>query len=287
MLTGALLTDLMSVESTMRLSQGETKNYSEDVSRLDLAIIDTTDKNADRVTTFPLERLREGRLISSEGLPFSIAVRRYLPNARLQMLLQAGAGAVAAASRAHGAQIAVAEAPRATAMNERNLPCAVIEILPAATGGEGGGDSLGTWLVSEALGMPQTFLCGGRTWSIAARPARHYKPFSIKLVKFTHERYPGTEIPKNFSSSIFLTDHEKGTSRDALIYMNHPLRYRGDTFYQSGFDDNDTTSILQVVHNPAVVTPYLGCVVVGFGLLLQFMLHLAGFSRRASGATAP
>ena len=97
---------------------------------------------------------------------------------------------------------------------------------------------------------------------------------------------PAREIPKNFSSDVFLSDPENGTSRDALIYMNHPLRYRGDTFYQSGFDDDDTTSILQVVHNPAMVTPYLGCIMVGLGLLIQFSYHLVGFSRRTRTETA-
>lgn len=279
MLAGALFTDLFSVESNMRLSQGQTKNYLDDVSRTELAVVDETDPQFDKVTAIPLERLHVGRLISHHSLPFSIAVRRMLPNSRLQMLSQAGAGAVPAATQALGAQIAVAPAPRATAMNESNLVSAVVEILPTAAAEGTSTNSLGTWLLSDALGAPQTFLCDGRRWSIALRPKRHYKPYSLKLVKFTHERYPGTEIPKNFSSSVFLADDETGTSRDALIYMNHPLRYRGDTFYQSGFDDNDTTSILQVVHNPANVTPYLGCILVGVGLLLQFSTHLVGFLR--------
>ena len=92
----------------------------------------------------------------------------------------------------HGAQIAILAAPRATALNERNLASAVVEILPTATAAGKPGDSLGTWLVSDALGTPQTFPCAGKTWSIALRPVRHYKPYSITLKKFTHERYPGT-----------------------------------------------------------------------------------------------
>jgi hypothetical protein len=282
MLAGALLTDLFSVESSMRLAQGQTKSYSEDVSRSELAVIDTSDPQFDQVTVVPLERLRPGSLISQPNLPFSIAVRRFHPNSRLQMLAQAGAGAVAAATQGQGAQVAVHDVPRATAMNERNLPSAVLEILPTA--GAGGQGSLGTWLVSEALGAPQSIACAGKTYTIALRSVRHYNPYRVQLLKFTHERYPGTEIPKNFSSSVLLTDEEKHTSRNVLIYMNHPLRYRGDTYYQAGFDDNDTTSILQVVHNPAVVTPYVGCLAVGAGLLLQFSMHLVGFLRRVRRA---
>ena len=125
--------------------------------------------------------------------------------------------------------IAVEPVPRATAVDERDVPSAAIEILPKD------GGSLGTWLVSDALGAPQTFACGGRTWMITLRPARYYKPYSVTLQKFTHEKYAGTEIPKNFSSKVTLIDPERSVNRDVLIYMNHPLRYRGETFYQAGF----------------------------------------------------
>ena len=52
-------------------------------------------------------------------------------------------------------------------------------------------------------------------------------------------------------------------NRDVLIYMNNPLRYRGETYYQAGFQKDDTASILQVVRNPSFVTPYIACIIVG------------------------
>jgi hypothetical protein len=118
------------------------------------------------------------------------------------------------------------------------------------------------------------------------RSARYYKPFSVTLQKFTHERYAGTEIPKNFSSRVTLIDPEQAVNRDVLIYMNHPLRYRGETFYQSGFQRDEQASILQVVRNPSVIAPYVACVIVAAGLLLQFGYHLSGFSRRHKAALA-
>jgi len=32
-----------------------------------------------------------------------------------------------------------------------------------------------------------------------------------------------------------------------------------------------------VVRNPGWLTPYVGCAMVGAGLLIQFLYHLAGF----------
>jgi hypothetical protein len=180
-----------------------------------------------------------------------------------------------AASQGVGSRVAVQELPLSTAPNTRDTPAVVVEIVPRT-----GGASPGTWLVSEALGAPQTFSFAGKTWRLVMRPERYYKPYSLTLKKFTHERYAGTEIAKNFASRVGLADAERSENRDVLIYMNHPLRYRGETYYQSGFEKNDQATVLQVVHNPTFVAPYAACVIVGAGLLFQFAYHFVGFTRR-------
>src|SRR5205814_8298100 len=200
---------------------------------------------------------------------------------RLKMLSQADSDARPIANQGPGAMIAVEPMARTTAQDERDVPTAAIEILPKDSG-----DALGTWLVSDALGAPQGFSCGGRTWKIAMRTARYYKAYSVTLQKFTHERSAGTDIPKNFASKVTLIDPERNVSRDVLIYMNHPLRYRGETFYQAGFQQYDRATILQVVHNPSFLAPYVACVIVAVGLLVQFGFHLVGFSRQRRRAIA-
>lgn len=281
MLAGGLFTDLFAVESHMRLERGDTKNYSEDQQRMELAVIDTSDNDLDQVTAIPETVLRRNRTIDHWSLPFRIVIRSFYQNSRLKMLSEAGTGARPIANQGPGAMIAVEPASRATGMDERDVPSAAIEIIPKDSGG-----SLGTWLVSDALGAPQTFSCGGRTWMIAMRTARYYKPYSVTLQKFTHERYAGTEIPKNFASRVTLIDPERSVNRDVLVYMNHPLRYRGETFYQAGFQKDDSATILQVVHNPSFIAPYVACVIVAAGLLVQFGFHLIGFARQRRKALA-
>ncbi len=280
MLAGGLFTDLFAVESHMQLAGRETKNYSEDALGMELAVTDVTDSDLDQVTAIPDTVLRHDRTIDHWSLPFRIVVRNFYQNSRLKMLSEARDGARPIANQGPGAMIAVEPAPRATGVDERDVTSAAIEILSK----EGG--SLGTWLVSDALGAPQTFSCGGRTWMIALRPTRYYKPYSVTLQKFTHEKYAGTEIPKDFSSRVTLIDPERAVNRDVLIYMNHPLRYRGETFYQAGFQKDDSATILQVVHNPSFIAPYVACVIVAAGLLVQFGYHLVGFSRKRRTALA-
>ena len=103
---------------------------------------------------------------------------------------------------------------------------------------------------------------------------------------FSHDKYAGTDIPKNFSSRLRLTTPDGRDDREVLIYMNNPLRYAGLTFYQASFDNNDRTTILQVVRNPSWLIPYIACAVMTLGLVWQFGIHLVGFvgKRRVSAA---
>lgn len=285
MLAGGLFTDLFSVESFLRLTPNETKTYSEDSREIELAVIDETDSELDQVTAISEARLRRGGVIEHESLPFRIIVRQYHQNSQLQMLDKA-AKSTPAATQGIGTRVVASEIPRATKADARDLQSAVIEVVPAPKAGEATTGSLGTWLVSDALGAPQTFSHAGKKWRIAMRAARYYKPFSLTLQKFTHEIYPGTDIPRNFASRVTLIDPERLENRDVLIYMNHPLRYRGETFYQASFEKGGAATILQVVHNPSFIAPYIACIVVAAGLLVQFAYHFIGFSRRRKTALA-
>lgn len=284
MLAGGLFTDLFAVESHMRLASGESKNYSEDSRQDELAVIDTTSPEFDQVTAVPGALLRRKRIIDHSSLPFQIVVRNFFQNSRLQMANEATGGLEPLADQGVGAQIVVQSLPPVTGTDEQNTVTAAVEIVPRDPVTGTTAKSLGTWLVSGELGAPQTFSCAGRSWQLMMRSARYYKPYSITLQKFTHERYAGTEIPKNFASRITLIDPEREVDREVLIYMNHPLRYRGETFYQAGFQKDDSASILQVVRNPSFMAPYVACIIVAAGLLIQFGYHLVNFGRRRVAA---
>jgi len=282
MLAGGLFTDLLSVESQMPIALGETKNYSEDSQRVELVMIDQSNGAADRVVSIPEARLRRGGTVNLIGLPFRVAIKHYYANSEVKMIASGEAKTERVADHGVGAQVAVKEIPQSTAVDGQDLKSAVIEFVPT----ESASGSLGTWLVSEGLGAPQTFPFAGATWRLEMRPVRYYKPYSVTLQKFTHETYPGTDIPKNFASQITLTDPAHSVHRDVLIYMNHPFRYAGETYYQSGFGPDNQSSILQVVHNPSFVAPYIACAIISLGMLVQFCQHFIRFTRRNNAARA-
>jgi hypothetical protein len=276
LLLGQLLTDLLSRESTLHLREGEARNYSETEREAELAVTDVTDPAADKVVVITQGLLAREKNIRPGDLPFTVRVKQFFANSVVEDRA-ADAAQPPAATQGIGPRTTVKELPRVTEMDRRDVPSAVVEIVTPQ-------GSLGTWLVSEYVEQPQSFTLDNRTYELAMRPHRHYKPYSIQLLKFQHDVYPGTDIPKNFSSRVLLQRPGTGEKREVLIYMNNPLRYAGETYYQSGFDPDNHGTILQVVHNPSWLTPYFSCVLVGVGLVVQFTIHLLGFARKRRSA---
>jgi hypothetical protein len=273
LLIGQLLTGLYARETQMRMDEGQTLGYSEAPREVELAVIDSTDPNFDQVVAIPEEVLAHQGMIQNPTLPFTIKVREFMPNSRLAMRSQVPQAPPSAATVGFGKNVVVTAEPPTVKDDERDLSAAFID-LDSVQG------PLGTWLVSNAISEPQSFTLAGHTYSVIMRQRRFYKQFALTLLDFAHDRYAGTDIPKNFSSRVRLIDFQRGENREVLISMNDPLRYRGFTFYQSGFDNEDKTSILQVVKNPAMLLPYIACGLVALGLVTQFSMHLFGFVRK-------
>lgn len=280
LLIGELLSGIFQRDYDLTLNNGETRNYTESERYNEVAIVDATNPKFDDVTVIPERLIANGTTIQNPKLPFQVVTRMYYPNAALQMRRDLPSAPASLATQGFGPQIAAIPIPITYKEDERNLPAAFIELIAL----EG---SLGTWLVSPELPMPQHFSYGGRDWKISMRFQRRYLPFSVTLVKFSHDIYPGTDIAKNFSSRVRVTPPGE-SSREVLIYMNNPMRTAGLTFYQKSFANNDNTTILQVVRNPSWRMPYIACCMMVLGLVLQFCQHLAAFARkRRAGATVP
>src|SRR5437762_8040642 len=107
MLAGGLFTDLFAVESHMRLTNGDTKNYSEDMRQTELAVIDTSGDDLDQVTAIPESVLRHNRVIDHSSLPFRSVVSNFYHNSRLKMFSQAVEGAKPIVNHGPGAMIEV------------------------------------------------------------------------------------------------------------------------------------------------------------------------------------
>jgi len=63
--------------------------------------------------------------------------------------------------------------------------------------------------------------------------------FQLRCNRFIVELYPGG-APREYRSEVSVLDAEGNLIRDAVIRVNHPLSFRGITFYQSTYGDLST-----------------------------------------------
>ena len=95
--------------------------------------------------------------------------------------------------------------------------------------------------------------------------------FSIHLEDFREETYPGISMAASYESHVTVQP-AAGEPFQEKIYMNHPLKYAGYTFYQASFQrtPEGEVTILSVARDPGMTVSFVGyCILVG-GLLLIF-----------------
>jgi hypothetical protein len=294
LLVGQLATQAMQEESRMQINKGESKNYLERFHGVELAFIDVTDAQTERVVALPEALLEQGGLHYSEDLPFKVRVLDFGPNCEFNSLPPASKakGPTKGVNRGviQSANLEIRPKAEDFSSEGMNFGYVVFELLEGA-------ESLGTWAaISHPAGNHwwaqinpkmgdlafQPIRMNGRLWGATLRPEREYLPYSIELLGIANEFYQGTDIPFNFESEIVL-NMEKNQSRRALVYMNTPLRHEGKTFYQYQMNKSADYTVFQVVRNPSWLVPYIACVLVSIGLLWQFSFHLVRFLNKNSG----
>ncbi|RAP32018.1 ResB protein required for cytochrome C biosynthesis [Candidatus Marinamargulisbacteria bacterium SCGC AG-410-N11] len=267
LLLGGWLSSLLTTETQMKIKEGQTQFYSESSRAAELVFIDRSNPAHDRVISIPDTLLAKQGTITHPDLPFSVRIDHYYLNAQLTMRQFTEKNIQTEPLQGVGSRLIVNPLKPVVKDELMNLQTAKITLLDQ-------NQAIGSWLVSMALNPRQSVTYKGKTYDLSLRQARYYNPYSLTLTKFTHERYPGTDIPKSFSSAVILDDPEMGENRNVLIYMNHPLRYRGKTFFQASFGENDTLTVFQVVENPLWLEPYISSILIAFGLLLHFIIRL-------------
>jgi ABC-type transport system involved in cytochrome c biogenesis permease subunit len=284
LLIGGFVTAVYQDESAMVIPEKEQRNFTEAFRNYEVVVIEHTANGIDKVVSVPEELLQKNTL-NLPNTSFTARVLKYYPNSILRAKSQFPQGEVAQVTQGIGTRTPLAYKPIPESFDENNPnnPLAIIEITSDKV-------SLGSWILNAQLAESfpaQTFVHEGKNYEVALRKLRYYLPFSIALNQFTHEKYPGTEIPKRFVSDVTVTG-ETGKF-PFTISMNQPMRHGGMTFFQSSFGataEGKNISVLQVVRNPGWLIPYLSVSLMSFGLLWHFCLSLGKFLNRKTATTA-
>jgi len=109
-------------------------------------------------------------------------------------------------------------------------------------------------------------------------------PFSLKLVDFQLERYPGSNSPSSYASEVILYDTEEGIEMPFRIYMNHILDHRNYRFFQSSYDRDEMGTVLSVNHDPGTLPTYLGYLMLAIGLFGSFFMRNGRFAKLSKKA---
>ncbi len=125
-------------------------------------------------------------------------------------------------------------------------------------------------LMGNALQVrpPKTFSQDGLNFRLRYGSKQFQIPFSIKLLDFQLERYPGSMSPKSYASEITVVDGDNVF--DFRIFMNHVLDHKGYRFFQSSYNDQGEVeqTFLSVNYDRAGTwTSYLGYFLLFFGLI--------------------
>ncbi len=110
-------------------------------------------------------------------------------------------------------------------------------------------------------------------------------PFSLKLIDFELERYPGSMSPSSYSSQVELTDRSEGIlNMPYKIFMNNVLDHRSYRFFQSSYDQDEKGTVLSVNHDPGTWPTYLGYILLTLGILWNLIDKNGRFQKLLKGA---
>lgn len=266
-----LYVTMTNVEQRMAIAEGETASFAIDIRSVELVVANTEKSDACELITIPARMWIHGDRISHERLPFDLECVRYEPSTEIT----AADSADNLATTGIGTSFAI-QPFRATAGTDSeqraDMAGGYFRIFEKGTQRE-----LGTYLVSQIVyeeGVFDHLLVDGRDYILGMRFEHYYKPYQIRLLDAQQVNYVGTTTARHFESRFLLSDPERGLhDLEKRVYMNNPMRYGDETFYQASMDQLSSGrdyTVLQIVKNRGWMIPYVACMFVVIGLVAQF-----------------
>ncbi|MFM7056295.1 MAG: cytochrome c biogenesis protein CcsA [Planctomycetota bacterium] len=300
---------LVARENSLSLVEGEELEFARDIRERELAVIHReAGRDVDQVVVVPealLEQAAPGedrpkqrsaggpvddsQKISLPDLPFDIAVRNFHRNCELRPVESSDTPT----NSGLGSFAAVNPLSPVTGMDgEMDQSAVLVDLLEKESG-----KVLNSLLLAQNVNELTSTLADkatvdGSDYYFYLRFKRNYRPYSVKLLDVSRTNYVGSPTPRDFRSTIRI--NEDGQTQEFTLWMNNPLRYKGETFYQSDYramPNGQEMSTLSVVKNTGWMLPYIACMIVAFGMFAQFgqtlLRFLSRFERQKALSMAP
>jgi hypothetical protein len=272
LLVGGFITAYRSVEGYILIPEGEQRGYFEDHYAKELTVTRTAESGADLVTAYSGGFMKAGKELPLEGFGGTITIEELHENC--EVIQRSGAAPPDARGMAATSELQVL--PKAG--EDESRAGAVLRV-------SGIGQEVdGLYLALERVPATRVRGAGGdELFRIGLQPRRYKLPFEILLEDFEMTKHPGTEMARDYRSHIKVL---KGVSaQKADIWMNHPLRAEGYTFYQQSYiDGRHQATVLSVVRNAGRLFPYISSIIICIGMLIHLAILFVESSRRRRNA---
>ena len=254
---GGFVTAISSYEGNMVIEEGKASNYISDYYKMELVITDISESK--EIVFDENYFLKKQNIIIDEGIDFSFLVKKYYTNCSIiEREKQPNSELY------HGMlkKFKLKE-EKLEKDYESNFSCLLLEIISSNK------KIQGLYALFESMPIERYIVNNGKSYKLELRHVRTYLPFSVKLIDFIKKSYLGIDLAKSYESKVSIID--KDISWNAVIQMNHPLRYKGYIFYQSSFirDGDKELTVLAVVKNYSYIIPYISSIILCIGLLIH------------------
>ncbi|MEM8680273.1 MAG: cytochrome c biogenesis protein CcsA, partial [Planctomycetota bacterium] len=289
LMIGELLVSVLAVEESMMIREGNTATFARNTEDVELVFIDRSSPDEDVITAVDIARLREGQVFRDPSLPCDVELVRFIKNGGLGELAE---GQDPLATVGFGLRYAIQELRPSSGASggELDMPAAYVRLIPKS-----GRGNIETYMLTVRLNdfsmvddydLLEKFDAGDKTYDVGLRFPRTQKPYAVTLNDIRRDNYIGTATPRDYSSFITLNAPEMGVNdRDVRVWMNNPLRFNGETFYQTSYfqlqDGTEMTS-LSLVSNTGWMIPYIACMFAAVGMIAHFSKTLARFVDRVA-----
>lgn len=287
LMANELFVSLTNEETQMRILEGETVSVAQDIREVEIVVVDQSDDQFDKFVRLPPDQFlkksgSDGQFryqpVSHEELPFSVEVLRYFENGSMREKLNLGIGIETDGVSKKWFAVDKKSANGVSPSQAVDSAAAYVRVTE-----KGSLKNLGTYLLASIFysnKVINSVEVDGKSYQIGLRFKSDYKPYSLTLNDVQAKMYPGTQTPKWYSSDFVLDDKTTNTKSEQKVYMNNPLRYAGETFYQTSYARDEfgrEFSTLQIVKNKGWMIPYVCCMFVVIGLVAQFGTSLLSY----------
>ena len=252
LLGGSMITYLLGTEGSLVLAEGETKENILDYRNYDL-VIQKNDRSSP-LLILPLKKSMNSAFKNSKILMTQIKVMptcQLIPN-----------------ENPNNSELGFAKMFKFVATDNKT-PQEICTEIKVTKNSE-------HYIYRSFLYMPrkQSIEIDGELFELIIRNKEIKLPFKLKLLDFEKKFHQGTMISKSFKSIVEIQDESLRFHR--TIAMNSPLRYKGYTFYQSSFSENQNGEIseLSVVKNQAQWIPYISSIILCLGILIHLGIKI-------------